>query len=181
MLALVQRRDVLAAVLLMTIGLTRGYVLPLSAAVFVRLGLDPRPAARRFDPFSAQVERRSPLPARVALAIAAIIAPVAWLAIAAYVTGRPDEAALAYASDLTLLGVTTVPHNVFIGLNVHVASIDHAMWFHRPFRADEWLLYDQISPSASSGLGLATARLFQYSMLVSSVAQEGLIRPLRKP
>ena len=94
---------------------------------------------------------------------------------------RLHQAALAYASDLTLLGVTTVPHNVFIGLNVHVASIDHAMWFHRPFRADEWLLYDQISPSASSGLGLATARLFQNSILVSSVAQEGLIRPLRKP
>ncbi len=93
---------------------------------------------------------------------------------------RLHQAALAYASDLTLLGATTVPHNVFIGLNVHAASIDHAMWFHRPFRADEWLLYDQISPSASSGLGLATARLFQDGTLVSNVAQEGLIRPLRK-
>ena len=92
---------------------------------------------------------------------------------------RLHQAALAYASDLTLLGATTVPHNVYIGLNVHAASIDHAMWFHRPFRADEWLLYDQISPSASSGLGLATARLFQNGTLVSNVAQEGLIRPLR--
>jgi acyl-CoA thioesterase-2 len=55
------------------------------------------------------------------------------------------------------------------------------MWFHRPFRADEWLLYDQVSPSASQGLGLATARLFQNGILVSNVAQEGLIRPLRKP
>jgi acyl-CoA thioesterase-2 len=53
------------------------------------------------------------------------------------------------------------------------------MWFHRPFRADDWLLYDQVSPSASSGLGLATGRLFQNRILVSSVAQEGLIRPLR--
>ncbi|HEX5906506.1 MAG TPA: acyl-CoA thioesterase II, partial [Propionibacteriaceae bacterium] len=93
---------------------------------------------------------------------------------------RLHHAALAYASDLTLLGATTVPHGVFIGLNVQAASIDHAMWFHRPFRADDWLLYDQVSPSASSGLGLATARLFQNGILVSNVAQEGLIRPLRK-
>jgi acyl-CoA thioesterase-2 len=94
---------------------------------------------------------------------------------------RLHHAALAYASDLTLLGATTVPHGVFVGLNVQAASIDHAMWFHRPFRADEWLLYDQVSPSASSGLGLATARLFQNEILVSNVAQEGLIRPLRNP
>ena len=62
---------------------------------------------------------------------------------------RLHHAALAYASDLTLLSATTVPHGVLIGLNVQAASIDHAMWFHRPFRADEWLLYDQVSPSAS--------------------------------
>ena len=90
---------------------------------------------------------------------------------------RLHQAALAYASDLTLLSATTVPHNVFIGLNVQAASLDHAMWFHRPFRADDWLLYDQVSPSASGGLGLSTARLFQYGTLVSNVAQEGLIRP----
>jgi len=93
---------------------------------------------------------------------------------------RLHQAALAYASDLTLLGATTVPHGVFVGLNVQAASIDHAMWFHRSFRADEWLLYDQVSPSASSGLGLATARLFQNEILISNVAQEGLIRPLRR-
>jgi len=93
---------------------------------------------------------------------------------------RLHQAALAYASDLTLLGATTVPHGVFVGFDVQAASIDHAMWFHRPFRADEWLLYDQVSPSASSGLGLATARLFQNEILISDVAQEGLIRPLRK-
>ena len=92
---------------------------------------------------------------------------------------RLHQAALAYASDLTILGATTVPHGVYVGLNVQAASIDHAMWFHRPFRADDWLLYDQVSPSASSGLGLATGRLFQNGILVSSVAQEGLIRPLR--
>jgi acyl-CoA thioesterase-2 len=89
---------------------------------------------------------------------------------------RLHQAALAYASDLTLLSATTVPHNVLIGVNVQAASLDHAMWFHRPFLADDWLLYDQISPSASAGLGLATARLFQHGTLVADVAQEGLIR-----
>jgi acyl-CoA thioesterase-2 len=93
---------------------------------------------------------------------------------------RPlHQAALAYASDLTLLSATTVPHGVLIGLDVQAASIDHAMWFHRPFRADDWLLHDQVSPSASNGLGLATGRLFQNGVLVANVAQEGLIRPLR--
>lgn len=91
---------------------------------------------------------------------------------------RLHQAALAYASDLTLLSATLVPHGKIIGLDVQAASLDHAMWFHRPFRADRWLLYDQISPSASAGLGLSTARLFQHDTLVSDVAQEGLVRPL---
>jgi acyl-CoA thioesterase-2 len=57
------------------------------------------------------------------------------------------------------------------------ASLDHTVWFHRPFRADEWLLYDQVSPSASGGRGLAVGRLFaEDGRLVASVAQEGLIR-----
>jgi acyl-CoA thioesterase II len=94
---------------------------------------------------------------------------------------RLHQAALAYASDLTLLSATTVPHNVLIGVTVQAASLDHAMWFHRPFRADDWLLYDQISPSASAGLGLATARLFQQGILVADVAQEGLIRKSDTP
>ena len=91
------------------------------------------------------------------------------------------QAALAYASDLTLLSATTVPHNVLIGLNVRATSLDHAMWFHRPFQADDWLLYDQVSPSASAGLGLATGRLFQHGTLVADVAQEGLIRKTDTP
>lgn len=90
------------------------------------------------------------------------------------------QAVLAYASDLTLLAASVVPHGVFIGsADVQAASLDHAMWFHRPFRADGWLLYDQVSPSASGGLGMSTARLFQDGALVSNVAQEGLIRKAR--
>ncbi len=88
---------------------------------------------------------------------------------------------LAYASDLTLLGATLVPHRTHIGAgDVQTASLDHAMWFHRPFRADQWLLYDQVSPSASDARGLATGNLFDLDgRLVASVVQEGLIRQLR--
>jgi acyl-CoA thioesterase-2 len=87
------------------------------------------------------------------------------------------QAVLAYASDLTLLAVSTVPHPVEFGApNMQVASIDHSMWFHRPARADEWLLYDQVSPSASAGLGFSFGRLFANGRLAASCAQEGLIR-----
>jgi acyl-CoA thioesterase-2 len=89
------------------------------------------------------------------------------------------QAVLAYASDLTLLAVSTVPHPVeFGGPNMQVASIDHSMWFHRPARADEWLLYDQVSPSASAGLGFSFGRLFANGRLAASCAQEGLIRTI---
>lgn len=87
---------------------------------------------------------------------------------------------LAYASDLTLLGASVLPHGLMIGdPRIRPASLDHAMWFHRPFRADEWLLYDQQSPSASGARGFATGRLFTADgRLIASVAQEGLIRPV---
>ena len=60
-----------------------------------------------------------------------------------------------------------------------MASLDHAMWFHRPFRADEWLLYDMESPSASGARGFARGSIYRRDgTLVVSVAQEGLVRPL---
>ena len=87
-------------------------------------------------------------------------------------------AAFTYASDMTLLGSTLVPHGVHISSpGMQVASLDHTIWFHRPFRADEWWLYDQVSPSAQGGRGLAHARVFtRDGLLVATVAQEGLIR-----
>lgn len=87
---------------------------------------------------------------------------------------------LTYTSDLTLLGVSLVPHGLLISSRgIQPASLDHSMWFHRPFKADEWLLYDQHSPSASGARGLAIGRIFtRDGALVSSVAQEGLIRPI---
>jgi acyl-CoA thioesterase-2 len=91
-----------------------------------------------------------------------------------------NQCVLAYLSDLTLLGVSLVPHGVIIASSqIQPASLDHYMWFHRPFRADEWLLYDQHSPSASDARGLALGRVFtEDGRLVATVAQEGLIRPL---
>lgn len=90
---------------------------------------------------------------------------------------RLHEAVLAYLSDLSLLSVATVPHHVaFVSPDVQAVSVDHAMWFHRPFRADDWLLYDELSPSASRGLGLCQGRLFQNGQLVGFTTQEGLIR-----
>jgi acyl-CoA thioesterase-2 len=80
---------------------------------------------------------------------------------------------------MTLLGATLVPHGLHPSSSgVQAASLDHTVWFHLPHRADEWLLYDQTSPIAAGGRGLALGRLFtQDGRLVASVAQEGLIRP----
>ncbi|RLV49256.1 acyl-CoA thioesterase II [Nocardioides mangrovicus] len=88
------------------------------------------------------------------------------------------DAVFTYASDLTLLAVSLVPHRIMIGSpKLMPASLDHAMWFHRRFRADRWWLYDQVSPSASGARGFAVARVFTESgVLGASVAQEGLIR-----
>ncbi|UYM04869.1 acyl-CoA thioesterase [Solicola gregarius] len=87
---------------------------------------------------------------------------------------------LTYISDLSLLGTSLLPHGVLIGSpRIQPASLDHAVWFHRPVRADEWLLYDQTSPSATGARGFATANIYaQGGELVASVAQEGLIRPI---
>ncbi|WP_421699278.1 acyl-CoA thioesterase [Ancylobacter sp.] len=93
------------------------------------------------------------------------------------------QAVLAYASDMTLLEVTTTLHGTSaLGENLQVASLDHALWLHRPFRADDWLLYAQDSPSAAGARGLARGLIYDRAgRLVASVAQEGLIRPVRAP
>jgi acyl-CoA thioesterase-2 len=103
-----------------------------------------------------------------------------WLRTSGRIGDDPSlhAAVLTYASDLTLLSASVIPHGTYIGdPRLQPASLDHAMWFHRAFRVDEWLLYDQVSPSASGGRGLATGRLFtDDGRLVTSVVQEGLVR-----
>jgi acyl-CoA thioesterase-2 len=88
---------------------------------------------------------------------------------------------LAYASDLSLLDASLVPHGrTLFEKNIMAASLDHALWFHRPFKADEWLLYAQDTPSAGGARGFARGLIFtREGTLVASVAQEGLIRERR--
>jgi acyl-CoA thioesterase II len=85
---------------------------------------------------------------------------------------------LAYVSDFFLLDTATLPHgNSLLRPTVVMASIDHAMWFHRPLRVDDWLLYAIDSPSASGARGFARASVFaRDGRLVASAAQEGLVR-----
>ncbi|MET8996940.1 acyl-CoA thioesterase II [Amycolatopsis sp. Hca4] len=87
---------------------------------------------------------------------------------------------LTYASDMTLLDSVLARHGVYWDTDkVLGASLDHALWFHRPFRADEWFLYDSASPTASGARGLATGRFFaQDGTLLATVVQEGLLRVL---
>ena len=92
------------------------------------------------------------------------------------------RALLAYASDFHLLGTATFPHGIsYYQRGVQMASLDHALWFHRPFRADDWLLYSIDSPSAQGARGLARGLIYDRNgRLVASTAQEGLIRVVRE-
>jgi acyl-CoA thioesterase II len=86
---------------------------------------------------------------------------------------------LAYVSDFFLLDTATLPHGTsFLKTSLIMATIDHAMWFHRPLRVDDWLLCAMESPSASGARGFARASIFaRDGRLVASAAQEGLLRP----
>jgi acyl-CoA thioesterase-2 len=92
------------------------------------------------------------------------------------------EALFAYVSDYGLLWIALQPHGVTMGdPRLQIASLDHVIWFHRPFRMDEWLLFSMDSPNASGGRGLCFCHVYnQRGDLVATVAQEGLIR-LRPP
>jgi acyl-CoA thioesterase-2 len=103
-----------------------------------------------------------------------------WMRIAGRLPDEPlvHACALTFASDLTLLDSVLSAHGEVWGPGGMVgASLDHAMWFHRPFRADEWFLYDCISPSASGARGLATGRMFtEDGRHIATAVQEGLLR-----
>ena len=99
----------------------------------------------------------------------------------------PDDPVLhtcvvTYASDMTLLDTVLLPHGLsWQEANLRMASLDHAMWFHRPFRADEWMLYDQDAPSTSNARGLVHGSIFTAGgALAVSVVQEGLVRVIGK-
>ena len=133
------------------------------AALDVRYAADSRPGGRLTNDHE---------PARTQI----------WIRASDHVPPNPviDTCVLAYASDLTLLGVSLVPHGLIISSRqIQPASLDHSMWFHRPFRSDVWMLYDQHSPSASGARGFALGKVFtREGALIATVAQEGLIRPV---
>jgi acyl-CoA thioesterase-2 len=102
-----------------------------------------------------------------------------WMRIVGRLSDDPVEhlAVFTYASDVLLLGAALAAHDVDPAA-VQMATLDHTIWFHRPFRADEWWLYDQWSPSAGGARGLSLGRVFtQDGTLIATTAQEGLIRP----
>jgi acyl-CoA thioesterase II len=92
------------------------------------------------------------------------------------------QCVLAYASDFTLLDTALIAHGRFVfDPNLMLASLDHAVWFHEPFRADEWLLYAQDSPSSSAARAFCRGTLFtREGRLVASTAQEGLVRERKR-
>ncbi len=103
-----------------------------------------------------------------------------WLRAAATLADDPalHRYLLAYASDHAFIATALLPHGVsWITPGMQVASIDHVMWFHQPFRVDEWLLYVMDSPAAHGARGVVRGRIFtKDGRLVASAAQEGLIR-----
>ena len=130
----------------------------------------PRPIDMRYVDWTPP-DRKEPLPPRQRV----------WLRADGVMPDDPvlHTCVLTYASDMTLLDTTLLPHGgTYMADGITMASLDHAMWFHRPFRADGWLLYDQDTPSASDARGLARGLIYtQPGSLIGSVVQEGLIRP----
>jgi acyl-CoA thioesterase II len=91
---------------------------------------------------------------------------------------RQHQSVLAYASDYSLLGAALLPHGLTFQMrHLQAATLDHVLWFHRPFRVDEWLLYSMDSPTAGGARGFTRGSIFtRDGTLVASVAQEGLLR-----
>lgn len=110
---------------------------------------------------------------------------IIWFRAAGKLPDSPSlhQCVLAYASDMTLLDTSLLPHGYTLFTpDLQLASLDHAIWFHRPFRADEWLLYVQDSPSAAGSRSFNRGEIFRRDgALVASVAQEGLIRRRHRP
>ncbi len=149
----------------------------------------------RLRPFLQQlgawVERERPIDIRICDPVDT--PPSSWREPVAYAWMRADgqlpdspmlhACVLTYASDMLLLDTTLRPHGLLWApeRNLMMASLDHAMWFHRAFRADQWLLYAQSTPASAGGRGFATGSIdTRDGVLVVSVAHEGLIRRLER-
>lgn len=127
---------------------------------------------------------RSKVAGSDAAPITAVARQYVWMRTTGRIPADPlfHRCALAYLSDWGFLETSLHPHGVSVrSKNLQIASRDHAIWFHAPFRADDWLLFEMESNAASQGRGLVWGRMYQNGRLVVSVAQEGLIRLRKTP
>jgi len=142
------------------------------------------PLSRRLFDDSPVDVRHVPSPVYTSVAEPYVPRQAVWMRVRSPLPDDPSihRAALAYMSDSTIQEPIMRAHGVPWGTpGLKVASLDHAMWWHRPARADEWLLYVQESPSARGGRGLSTGRLYaRDGRLVASVAQEVMVRVPRE-
>jgi acyl-CoA thioesterase II len=155
--------------------------LPAETEMLRRFGAAMPDAMRRWFAQDRPIEVRPVDLSRYVRHQAGALEQQVWLRATGPLPGDPaiHRAMLAYLSDMTLLGAALGAHghSVF-DTGLQVASLDHALWFHRPFRADDWLLYAQDSPNSCGARGLARGLLFSHDgRLVASVVQEGLLRP----
>jgi acyl-CoA thioesterase II len=155
--------------------------LPSETEMLERYGEAIPEALRRYLSRERAIEMRPVDVSRYARHEAGALEQNVWLRASGRLPDDPaiHRAMLAYLSDVTLIDAVLGAHgrSVMDG-SLQVASLDHALWFHRPFRADEWLLYAQDSPSSEGARGLARGLIYSHDgRLVASVAQEGLIRP----
>ncbi|MGB6176929.1 MAG: acyl-CoA thioesterase II [Methylocella sp.] len=155
--------------------------LPSETEMLRRFGAAMPEAMRRWIAQDHPIEVRPVDPSRYVRHEVGALEQNVWLRATGPLPGDPGihRAVLAYLSDLTLIGAALGAHgHSEFDTGVQVASLDHALWFHRPFRADDWLLYAQDSPNSCGARGLARGLLFSHDgRLVASVVQEGLIRP----
>ncbi len=155
--------------------------LPSEAEMLRRYGELMPDSIRRWFNQDRPIELRPVDLARYVRHEAGVLEQFVWLRATGPLPDDPaiHRAVLAYLSDMTLLDVALGAHGQSVfDTGLQVASLDHALWFHRPFRADEWLLYAQDSPNSCGARGLARGLLFSHDgRLIASVAQEGLMRP----
>ena len=140
------------------------------------------PPAKEIVDDHAPLQMRNVDPATLDGCVAGPIDQATWLRLREPVPDDPiwRQVVMAYMSDLGLIGASMRPHSVNWS-DVYSASLDHALWFHRPFDPNDWLLYTMSSPSASGGRGFNLGSFFtRTGVLAASAAQEGLIRPIRK-
>lgn len=155
--------------------------LPEESAFLAQHGANMPEPVRRYFERERPIEMR-PVDARryVARGLQADPVQKVWVRTSSALPDDPaiHQAALAYLSDMTLLDTSLIGHGLSVfHPGIQAASLDHALWLHRPYRADEWMLYVQDSPNAFAALGFSRGALYSRTgELIASVAQEGLIR-----